>query len=398
MSERPVSEIDKFRAGGLSPKELEGRAAELRANARPAVEQEGERMTQFLRRDFETARDEAEPAAFEDLSAYVDGTLSDADREAFETRLGDDRLLQAEVQDLKLLRAALEAERATPLRMHPRFRQVVIWGGLAAAAAALIAFLLHRMPYNDFPTPPENLQARGGSAPPPAPPRVHLHDSAGEIILRADGTIVATASLTPELQRVVKDALESGRVPRPAGLDTLQGSAGVLMGAGGGSTSFAPRSPVGTYVREDRPLFRWSAYRGARAYVVGVYDEQLDKVAESPELRATEWRPKAALRRGSVYLWQVTALTSEGRVVAPAPPEPQSRVRLLSAEEVRAVDERLQGAGASHLAAALMLAEAGLIDDAQQALNALRDENPDSIEVKRLLDQLRRPHDSASSH
>jgi hypothetical protein len=390
MPERPVSEIDKFRAGGLSPKELEGRAAELRGSAGTAVEQEGERVTQFLQRDFETARHEAEPAAFEDLSAYVDGTLSAADREAFETRLADDALLQAEVQDLKLLRAALEAERATPLRMQPRFRRVVIWGGLAAAAAGLIAFLVHRMPYNDFPPRPEDRQARAGSAPPPAPPRVRLRDSGGEIVLRADGTLGATASLTPDLQRAAKDALENGRLPRAAGLDALQGSAGVLMGAGGAPTSFAPRSPVGTFVREDRPLFRWSPYRGARAYVVGVYDEQLEKIAESPELHATEWRPSAPLRRGSVYLWQVTALTTEGRVVAPAPPEPQSRVRLLSAQEADSVEKRLQATGSSHLAAALVLSEAGLVDDAQQALIALRNENPDSIEVKRLLDQLRR--------
>jgi hypothetical protein len=62
----------------------------------------------------------------------------------------------------------------------------------------------------------------------------------------------------------------------------------------------------------------------------------------------------------------------------------------LSAQEARVLDERLQAAATSHLATALVLSEAGLVDEAQQALVALRDENPDSIEVQRLLNQLRK--------
>src|SRR6185436_19791044 len=100
-----------------------------------------------------------------------------------------------------------------------------------------------------------------------------------------------------------------------------------LMAPAGERTSFGVTSPVGTMVRSDRPTFRWQPHPDARAYVVAVFDEGLDRVTGSAAVREREWTVTVPLRRGRTYVWQVTAVTAGGRQTAPAPPDPEARFR-----------------------------------------------------------------------
>lgn len=386
MAERPTRvDWDKLR-GRPSPEELGRLAPEPGPGPGPELDRDGERLAAVIRADLATAAREQEPPGFEELAGYVDGTLEPALREAFESRLEDDPLLRQELRDLRELRSALERERARPARLLPFSRPVLVWGGLLAAAALVLALVRLRAP--ETPRPGPAVAAASPAPPAVAPVRLRLQDAGGELVLRADGSLEASG-LEPDLARRTGEVLQRGSLPRPAVLDALQGRAGVLMGGESGPAAFQPLQPLGTCVRDGRPVFRWSALRGARAYVVAVFDDRLERAAESPELHASEWRPEQPLPRGRSYVWQVTALTGAGRVAAPAPPRPEARLRVLAPEQEQEVEARLAGAGGSRLAAAVVLAEAGLLDEAEQALVELQAGNPGTPELERLLVQVR---------
>lgn len=333
------------------------------------------RLGAFFRDSLRAA--EAEAPDYEDVEAYVDGTLEPEERELFELRLADDPLLQQEVQDLRELRQAL---------VPARFRRY-LWPGLAAAAGlALVLWSTFRRP---GPSPEVAV------APTPflsaAPAAVaELEDGRQKVGLTADGRLAGLEALPAGTRDEVARALQSGVMPRPADLAALRGRPVALMGAPDERPRFGVLAPVGTVVRKARPTFRWRVRPGARAYVVSVYDQDLTEVAASPELRESEWSPPKDLPRGRVLQWQVAALTPSGREVAPAPPEPEARFRILDAASAAALDQALAAAAGSHLGAAVVLSQAGLVDEALAELAALAAANPGAREALRLQDSLRR--------
>jgi hypothetical protein len=154
-------------------------------------------------------------------------------------------------------------------------------------------------------------------------------------------------------------------------------------------TRLAPLSPIATIVRTTRPVFRWSPHPGARGYVVTIYGPDFDQVMSSPALTETTWTAAAALKQGITYQWQVTADTSEGPVRAPAPPAPDARFRVIDAAAGKTLARDLARAGSSKLLKGLLLAQAGVLDEAEQTFEALRAENPDSKRVADLLVRVR---------
>ncbi len=165
------------------------------------------------------------------------------------------------------------------------------------------------------------------------------------------------------------------------------------MGGPAPATRLRVLSPQGVNVRTARPEFHWQPLTGARAHVVSVFTEDLAPVLRSPELPATaaSWRAGTDLPRGRSYVWQVAALVGDERQVAPAPPEPEARFHVLGAGEARALEQELAAAGDSRLARGVLLARAGVLDEAALALDELQAANPRSPEVARLLKQVRRP-------
>jgi len=320
----------------------------------------------------------------EQVGAYVDGQLPAEDRAAFELSLAEDPQLRLEVADLQALRKEMRLGR-------PERRGL---GGMRAALAAAAALALAVFGWRALSPAPDTVHVASSTAqpsPPEAAPRVTLEDGAGQVLLAHDGTLRGLPKLAPEFEAAVAGALREGQLSLPAELGHLRGRAGVLMGAGGAESRFAPEAPVGTQVSDLRPRFNWNPHPQARAYVVTVLDAQLDPVAESPELRGTSWTPDRPLRHGREYIWQVAALTPGGRVTTPAPPLPEARFRVLSEREAAVLKERLAAGNGSHLAATVAYAEAGLVAEARKELAALRAQNPESVALRQLETRLLPP-------
>jgi hypothetical protein len=314
-------------------------------------------LEEFFRDELRLSR--AEAPSFEDVAAYVDGRLDSEQRARLEERMDSDPVLRQEVEDLQALQAQMARFRGARVRPLP-------FAALAAAAAiAAVAVILWRRPPLD-PTPVAS----------PSP------------VVVATSTDGDLSHLDPGMRDAVA-AARRGTLPAPRGLESLRSGPATLMGPETAAV-FGPQSPLGTRVSADAPTLRWTAYPGATAYEVAVFDQDLRKQIASGPVAATEWTPAKPLARGRRYLWQVTALAGGRRVTAPAPPAPEARFEVVGADVLAEVEARRAQAPASHLVAVIALVEAGLLDDAETELEALAADNPASPEVDRLRQSLAR--------
>ena len=183
-------------------------------------------------------------------------------------------------------------------------------------------------------------------------------------------------------------AVASGQLRRSPLLAQLNSRAGVLMGSQAQGFAFGPTFPVGVAVDADQPTLEWSAADGASAYRASVFDENFNMVATSGWQESTHWTVDAPLLRGRSYVWQITARVGDREVVAPAPPRPESRFTVTSAEQSAQLADLRRRAGDSHLALAVLLAEAGVLDEAERELTLARTANPESSAVKRMQESL----------
>ena len=143
-------------------------------------------------------------------------------------------------------------------------------------------------------------------------------------------------------------------------------------------------APVGKVSLRDRPTFAWTKLSEADGYVVEVYDEQFNLVTKSEELKASQWLMPRPLARGRLYAWQVRALKEGREFVAPTPPAPQAKFKVLGQAQADEIARARRAYGQSHLTLGLLYAQAGLLDEAAQELRALQKANPDSTLVRRL--------------
>jgi len=151
------------------------------------------------------------------------------------------------------------------------------------------------------------------------------------------------------------------RVDVPARVLAMRRTSSTLMGER--VTTFDVISPVATLVRETRPRFVWKPLAPNAKYRVEIY-ENGQRVAESPELTASEWQSDRDLQRGHDYVWQVIATHAGTRAIAPRPPASEARFGIVDdAAFTRAT--RAESLDALHRAAAF--AREGLLDDARRA-------------------------------
>lgn len=340
----------------------------------PEREPDADAAARRLARSFQRtlAAADAEAPSFEEVAAYVEGRLSGDERQLFEERLAEDALLRAEVQDLRDLRQQMGKAPAAR----------TAWVGWAAAAALLAALAAGLVWTWSGAKPVDRTIA---DRPKPDAPAIvaQLQDETGRVALRADGSISGLPA-PAGLEQSLADAMRSGALRVPALRTDLAVSPVTAMGPADAAAAFGPIAPLSTLVRLDRPTLRFTAHPRASGYVVSIYDLELERVASSPTLRATEWTPERPLPRGRTYVWQIEARTPAGRVAAPAPPAPEARFHVATAEAVARVDEAV-GTG-SHLAAGVALAEAGFVQEAEERFERLVALNPHSAEAKKLLE------------
>ena len=325
----------------------------------------------------------------EQLAFLVDGRLEDVELELVESHLEICPSCAEDVEDLRAVRLALPGSSVEETPRGPLAYAAVT--ALAAGLAGLLVWMgIRPMPTSEH----ESSRAEApvvepAVAPPANPPRLTLNDGGATVTIHADGSAHGFPSLTPDEAAAIRLALEEGRVGLLPLVVDLGAHPGTLMSGGADRSAFQPLRPMATAVEADRPTFEWTPLQGATAFVVSVFDRDFNKVAESPPVAATRWRPDASLTRGRTYAWQVRAFLPDNEIVAPAPPAPEARFRVLSQTEA----DRLAGVRSRyenfHLVLGLLLAQAGALDEAERELERLVAANPGLPEAQKLLDDLR---------
>lgn len=199
-------------------------------------------------------------------------------------------------------------------------------------------------------------------------------------------------TLTADEQALVDRAEATGELPRATVLASLKPPSGVLMGTANPTAAFGPLSPL-SVVDTERPTLSWTAAAESDAlteYRAEIFDERYEPVVRSAWQRATTWTPDRALSRGHRYVWQVTARTRDREITAPAPPQPEATFMVTTAEQSLELASLRRRAGDSHIALAVLLANAGVLDEAERELTLASQQNPQSSIVQRLQASLRK--------
>lgn len=354
---------------------------------------------------------------YELLEAYVDDTLDAVGRDIARNHLAVCPHCADEAQELATLKedlahsrhasnaaASLPSERTwqrlrDSLRMSPRI-------GWAAAALLTVAVAVGLLLWQRGKSPkaanensgnaPEVVNDDSGNAPGDINnnrklPEVVKDDGVND---NANGPVVGSTPRDP-YDAVIKRALETQRIDHAPVLKELAGRPSTLMGREPGvdlahgpqGATFAPLRPVGTATSSGRPTFHWQPLAGATSYKVHVLDTDFNVVAESGPVTATSWSPPNALKRGVVYLWQVSAAKDGAVISAPAAPAPEARFKILTTTKARDVQRAVRRAG-SHLARGIIYAHAGLLDDAERELRTALSRTQEAATARKLLQDL----------
>jgi hypothetical protein len=225
----------------------------------------------------------------------------------------------------------------------------------------------------------------------PSPPQLlaQLKDGGGLVTLDSQGKLTGLEALSAAHQQLVKEALKTERLTRPDALAGLNRAGSSLMGSDEQGVSFALRAPANQVVLATRPTFQWTPLKDATSYVVEIYDERFNLVAQSAAVTTTRWTPAKPLARGQLFAWQVKAKQDNQTVIAPKPPAPQARFRIVTNEQAETIALARRANGTAHLPLALLYLQAGLLDEAEVELVALRQANPQAETVRRWLSQLK---------
>lgn len=223
---------------------------------------------------------------------------------------------------------------------------------------------------------------------PPQPAVVVLRDEGGVIALGHSGNLRTPIDLSPKYAMQVSLALKSARLPLDPAIAALPRNKETPLGRSDEVVPFELFHPSGEAAISDRPVFSWRELPRATAYRVSVYDGNANKIAESPEIAATQWTPDQPLSRGATYTWTVTATVGGQTVRAPVPPAPEARFVVLAADVVEPLIEAQREYPGAHLLLACLFARAGAFADARTEVRALAAANPHSMLPRQLEDSL----------
>jgi hypothetical protein len=187
--------------------------------------------------------------------------------------------------------------------------------------------------------------------------------------------------MDPADQMALSEALKSRTLPLAAIPSDLAAPPGTLLGSSK-PDEFSPLAPLSITVYSDRPQFRWQRLTGALTYELQIFDAEFREVDSSGKIRATEWTPVRPLARGALYQWQIIANRANDSVRTPTPPAPDARFRVLNSESFQKIEAA--HAMQEHFLAAVLLAKAGMKEEARKEIDAVAVLNPGSDLVKEL--------------
>jgi len=212
-----------------------------------------------------------------------------------------------------------------------------------------------------------------------------LNDGDRKVTVDKQGALAGLDRLPARIQEQVSAALQTGKLDQPPALAQLASQRSTLLGSSADGLPFRLVGPLGQIVRTQRPTLRWQALPGAQSYKVIVTDAELNEVAASLPINATEWQVTKPLPPGGVYSWQVNALKDGATIISPVLPAPQAKFKVLDAATTRALQQAERAYRDSHLTLGVLYAEAGLLDEAEQELRALVRDNPRADVAQKLL-------------
>jgi len=227
-------------------------------------------------------------------------------------------------------------------------------------------------------------------------PGIHLlnfKDGEASLVLDSHGRISSLQPVPP----IVETTLKRSKLEIQKNLLARLGKGQDLQLMGGASDTFRLLAPVGTAVETPKVVFRWEAVPDAASYTLTIPlgDTEIKSlpIAARKGEREVTWTlsdPKHQLQRGGIYEWYVKAapasLSAPG--IESPPKGKHARFRILDQEESRTLAQDRQIAGGFHSALAAYYAQLGLLDAAEQELQTLQKENPESEQVKSLLSAL----------
>jgi hypothetical protein len=358
--------------------------------------------------------------SFDQSVAYVDGLLTGAERRMIEDHLASCARCAPLTTDLRAFRneIATELEReyrpqaaaeVAPSSWLDRFvaglpsplLKIPSWiyaaGALSLLAAAAWMAMSNRTPpqtARTFPTPATSPSVNFATPTPETPPAlVKLSDGGSSLALDAQGRLTGVDQWPPEYRRMAETALSNQRAPRSPLLDGLSRQGSSLMGGVDEGARFAIIEPAGKVLLASRPAFKWTRLAGAEGYVVEVYDAQFNLVSSSPLLTGLSWTAPQ-LARGQVYSWQVKAVKGGQEFIAPSPPAPDAKFRILDRVAAAKIARARRDYASSHLLLGLLYARAGLLDEAEREFRSLQNANPDSDAPRKLAASLSAPRPS----
>ena len=344
-----------------------------------------------------------------ETAGYVRGALDEIDLEIAESHLSictacRNQVAQQRAESEAVAHATIEPSAFTsrrPVLTSPIWNR---WPLRAAAAALVVAvlvlvtfWLLRTKPaaQNEEAThpinqssPATNAEVKGSGEPAPLPNvnfAVVLNDGSSKVTIDKEGKLAGLDQLPARVQEKIRAALLAGKLEPPATLTQLNGQRSTLLSESGNGLPFRLLSPLGEILRNQQPTFRWQGLSGAQSYKVTVTDADLNEVATSPPLNATEWRITEPLKRGVIYSWQVSALKNGAVVTSPVLPAPQAKFKILGHSTLETIEQAEHAEPRSHLALSVVYAEAGLLEKAEEELRLLVRENPHADIANKIL-------------
>lgn len=401
-------QLEDWRRRRLPPEELLGADDHLAqcAECRRIIESALDNDAVALYAELATDAAVGTHLTFEQNAAYVDGLLGGEERRMIEDHLASCAQCAPQVADLRAFRneiardldreyrpetTALAASWPTRIKAvlpAPLFK-IPIWVYAAAPALLLLAVAWwmawrgtpnERSPQITVTSPtPAPAPSINLASPTPgiAPVIVKLNDGGSSLTLDANGAITGVDQWPSEYQRLAREALTVQRVEKSPLLAGLSRPVSSLMGGDDEGRRFAAIEPAGKVTLTNRPTFRWSRLSGATGYIVEVYDAQFNQALSSPLLTSDSW-VAPPLARGQVYSWQVKAIRDGQEFIAPRPPAPQAKFRILDQATTAEIARARRDYASSHLLLGLLYARAGLIAEAEAEFRALQKANPDS--------------------
>jgi hypothetical protein len=457
----PSQMIELFVARKLAPADLLTAAQHLAACETCRVQSNQLRQTsaaiEYLHTNFQEEFIEQGHLSYEQLAAFVDTSLNQAERQTISLHLTACATCAKEAQELELLKnnlatypnlaseAALAARQTSTVTSDLHFAtkpSETIWQNLInffqkkplqmafttaviLLATGIVGYFVLRstnQPQEARSTdsgikPPASLSNSpdsaaippGGQANKNAPPQQVLDNISNTNAQIASGNPPAgttnankrmeipvsigenayPATLPEGYETVIKRALANQTITRPAVLAELVGKTSNLMSKKGEGESFALINPVGTVIENDHPTFRWQSLSEATSYTVFILDLNFSVIAKSEPLSATTWTMPQGLKRGTIYVWQVTAKKDGREITAPAAPMPEARFKILEQAKTNEMQRIAKESPDSHLILGTIYAHNGLLDEAEHEFQMAIDKNQDADKARKLLQSVK---------